>query len=134
MRNLAIISFLCLALVQKAEANPKPEIRVDPGIYVLVSFSMNVSALRRYFVDAQNHGAKLVMRGFAGQSNTSNRFAETKAKVEKAQINMDINPSLFDKLDIKHVPVIISVDKIGNIKKVSGHITLQKALEIMEQD
>ena len=71
------------------------------------------------------------MRGLAGAEQGRNRFIETKAKIEKARINVDTNPNLFEQFDIQQVPAIVVVDADKIIKKVSGHITLEKALEIM---
>ena len=115
--------------VVSSAANPK--IEIEPGIYVLVSFSLNDQSLRNYFIESQHYGAKLVMRGLAGEEQGRNRFAETKAKIEKARINVDINPNLFEQFNVQQVPAIVVVGNDKAIKKVSGHITLEKALEIM---
>lgn len=123
---------IILASSAKAENMRKPELQIEPGIYVFVSFSINDQSLRSYFLEAQHHGAKLVMNGLAGDKRSRNRFAITRAKMEKARINVDINPNLFEQLGIKQVPAIAVVSADGTIKKISGHITLQKALEIME--
>lgn len=130
--------FLCIMLgliilpVASSIAALKPEIQIEPGIYVLVSFSLNDQSLRSYFIEAQHYGATLVMNGLAGEKLGRNRFAETKAKIEKARINVDINPNLFKQFNIKQVPAIVVVNSDKTIKKVAGHITLQKALEIMD--
>ena len=123
-----MLIFVFLPVVSSV-ANPK--IEIEPGIYVLVSFSLNDQSLRNYFIESQRYGAKLVMRGLAGDPQGRNRFAETKAKIEKARINVDINPNLFEQFNIQQVPTIVVVDTDKTIKKVSGHITLQKALEII---
>ena len=57
-----------------------------------------------------------------------------KAKIEQVRINVEINPNLFEQLNIKQVPVIAFVNKSGGIKKISGHISLSKALEIMQTE
>ncbi len=114
-----------------AQTSVKPE----PGMYIFVSFSMKDEALRAYFKEAQIYGATLVMRGFVDKSSdaaTMNRFAATKNRIEKARINVQINPNLFEQINVLKVPVIAVVDDMGNIKKISGHITLQKALEYMD--
>lgn len=106
--------------------------QIEAGTYILVSFSMNNQSLRNYFLEAQKHGAILVMQGLSGEKHSRNRFAETKAKTEKAKINIEINPTIFEQLNVKQVPVIAVVNGAGRARKVSGHITLEKALEIME--
>jgi len=77
--------------------------QMEEGIYVLVSFSMNDAALRKYFIEAQCLGAKLV-----------------------------------EHLNVKQVPVIAVVSKDKKhgkmVKQISGHISLHKALEMMEVD
>lgn len=110
------------------------EFEIEPGIYILVSFSMKDEPLRAYFKEAKACGATLVMRGLVtnNTNNNYNRFANTKARTEKARINIDINPNLFEQLSVEQVPVIAYVDESGNIKKISGHITLEKALEYMD--
>jgi type-F conjugative transfer system pilin assembly protein TrbC len=131
--------FQILALMILATANsyssfalPKQEIQIEPGIYVLVSFAINDESLRSYFNEANHYGAKLVMRGLVGKKFGRNRFAETKTKLEKVGINIDINPNLFKQFGIKQVPAVVVVNSDKTIKKISGHITLKKALEIME--
>ena len=108
--------------------------KIEPGIYVFVSFSMNDKSLHDYFIEAEHHKAKLVVIGLFGEKNSRNRFGIMKAKVEQAKINVVINPNLFEQLNIKQVPVIAVVDKRGRVKKVSGHISLNKALEIMQTE
>ena len=106
--------------------------KIEAGIYVLVSFSMNNQSLHSYFLEANQFGAKLVMQGLAGQKDARNRFAETKARTQAAKINIDINPTIFEQLNVKHVPVIAVVNDKGKVRKISGHISLENALEIME--
>lgn len=107
--------------------------QIEQGIYIFVSFSMNDSSIRKYFIDGQKYGAKLVLRGLVNEDG-KNKFASTKAKLEKVKVNADINPVLFKELDINHVPVIAVIDEDGKIKKITGHILLDKALELMEID
>jgi len=112
--------------------------QMEEGIYVLVSFSMNDAALRKYFIEAQCLGAKLVLRGLVGTLGERNRFAATKTRIERAKINVEINPNLFEHLNVKQVPVIAVVSKDKKhgkmVKQISGHISLHKALEMMEVD
>jgi len=113
---------------------PVQEAQIEPGIYVFVSFSMNDTSLRSYFKEASKYKARLIMNGLVKENNGSNnRFANTKAKMEKAKINVEINPNLFELLNIKEVPAIAVVTRAG-IKKISGHIEIRKALEMMGED
>ena len=130
--QISALMILAIATSCSSLANPKQEIPIEPGIYVLVSFSINDESLRSYFNDANHYGAKLVMRGLVGEKFGRNRFAETKTKLEKVGINIDINPNLFKQFGIKQVPAVVVVNSDKTIKKISGHIHLRKALEIME--
>ncbi|MFP3120177.1 type-F conjugative transfer system pilin assembly protein TrbC [Rickettsia sp. R2] len=98
-------------------------------IYIFVSFSMPDSALKSYAAEAEKIGAILVMRGLK-----NNSFIETKVKADEIGISFDIYPNLFEKYQITSVPVIIVDDTQGEIKKLTGHISLQNALEIMEKE
>jgi conjugal transfer pilus assembly protein TrbC len=106
--------------------------QIESGIYIFVSFSMNDESLRRYFEEAKEYEAKLVVRGFFGDKNNPSRFDAMRQKAEQARINVDINPNLFEGLAVESVPVIAVVGKDKTIKRISGHITLNKALELME--
>ncbi|XVN43547.1 MAG: TrbC family F-type conjugative pilus assembly protein [Candidatus Rickettsia vulgarisii] len=97
-------------------------------IYIFVSFSMSDSALQSYFIEADKIGAKLVMQGLK-----HNSFIDTKAKADDIGISFDIDPELFKKYQITSVPVIIVDNSQGQVKKLTGHIALMKAIELMEQ-
>ena len=114
--QISALMILAIATSCSSLANPKQEIPIEPGIYVLVSFSINDESLRSYFNDANHYGAKLVMRGLVGEKFGRNRFAETKTKLEKVGINIDINPNLFKQFGI------ISF-QIGTMQSVSHALT-----------
>jgi conjugal transfer pilus assembly protein TrbC len=97
-------------------------------ILIFVSHSMNDEALKAYFKEAQNNNATLIMRGLI-----NNSFIETKKKCEELKISYDINPILFEDFKIEVVPVII--ERKGEIvKKLTGHISLNDALIIFNED
>ncbi len=137
MKKIYLIIATVIALASSVQADEPTNQhnlsrnKIEPGTYVFVSFSMNDASLRGYFVEAEKYGAKLVVIGLFGEKNSRNRFAAMKAKVEQARINVEINPNLFEQLNIKQVPVIAVVSQSGSVKKISGHISLSKALEIM---
>ena len=130
--QILALMILATASSYSSFALPKQEIQIEPGIYILVSFAINDESLRSYFNEANHYGAKLIMRGLVGEKFGRNRFAETKTKLEKVGINIDINPNLFKQFGILQVPAVVVVNTDKTIKKISGHITLKKALEIME--
>jgi type-F conjugative transfer system pilin assembly protein TrbC len=128
---IIILALIMLAAPSISGASARDKIQIEPGIYVFVSFSMNDASLRSYFNEANCYGAKLVMNGLAGDKHSRNRFSITRAKIQKARINVDINPNLFKQFGIKQVPAVVVVDSDKTIRKISGHIALAKALEIM---
>ena len=121
-----IINILLLVLtinLQLANAEDKKD-----QILIFVSFSMNDSALQKYFKEASLVGAKLVIRGLI-----NNSFMATRQKMQQLKINIEIDPNKFEEYRIKRVPAIVVVsDQI--IKKITGHLPLASALEIMEKD
>ncbi|KJW03853.1 type-F conjugative transfer system pilin assembly protein TrbC [Rickettsia argasii] len=98
-------------------------------IYIFISFSMPDSALKSYYVAAERAGAKLVMRGLK-----NNSFLDTKAQADEIGISFDINPNLFEKYQITSVPAIIVNSEDKGVKKLTGHISLHDALEIMNKE
>ncbi|SPR07746.1 TrbC family F-type conjugative pilus assembly protein [Orientia tsutsugamushi] len=98
--------------------------------FIFVSFSMSDEALKSYFADSQKAGAQLVMRGLI-----NNSFTQTKNKTMELGISFDIDPSLFEKYKVDVVLVIVIDDKKrGLTKKLTGHISLAVALEIMNEN
>ncbi|WP_371254118.1 TrbC family F-type conjugative pilus assembly protein [Orientia tsutsugamushi] len=98
--------------------------------FIFVSFSMSDEALKSYFADSQQAGARLVMRGLI-----NNSFTQTKNKTMELDISFDIDSCLFEKYKVDVVPVIVIDDeKRGLTKKLTGHIPLAIALEIMENN
>ncbi|WP_341789768.1 type-F conjugative transfer system pilin assembly protein TrbC [Rickettsia endosymbiont of Polydrusus tereticollis] len=98
-------------------------------IYIFLSFSMPDSALKSYYVAAERAGAKLVMRGLK-----NNSFLDTKAKADEIGISFDIDPNLFEKYQITAVPAIIVNSEDKGVKRLTGHISLHDALEIMNKE
>lgn len=97
--------------------------------YIFVSFSMPDTALKSYFIEAKQASAILVMRGLK-----NNSFLQTKAKADELAISFNIDPNLFEQYQITSVPVIIVDNGQGRVKKLTGHIALMKAIELMEQE
>lgn len=105
---------------------------ITPGKYIFVSFSMPDESLRAYFKQAQEHEFVLVLKGFTGREG-ENKILKTRSKLQELRINAEINPTLFEELNIGQVPVIAIIDDLGNIRKVAGHIPLQSAIDIMKE-
>ncbi|EER21718.1 conjugal transfer pilus assembly protein TrbC [Rickettsia tamurae subsp. buchneri] len=98
-------------------------------IYIFVSFSMPDSTLKNYFIEAEKISAKLIMRGLK-----NNAFVKSKAKADEIGISFNIDPELFEKYQITAVPVIVIDNNQGKIKKLAGHIALNDALQIMQEE
>ena len=131
IKGIALIALLFYSLSAPAQGASKAQSKIEPGTYVFVSFSMNNVALKRYYLEAQKLGAKLVMRGLADEKITPSRFISTKLKLDRAKIRVDLNPLLFEALNIEQVPYIAVVDEDGGVDKIGGHIQIAKALELM---
>lgn len=98
-------------------------------IYIFVSFSMPDSALKSYYIEAEQAGAKLVMRGLK-----NNSFLDTKVKADEINISFNIDPNLFEEYQITSVPAIIVNSEGKGVKRLTGHISLHDALEIMNKE
>lgn len=139
--NLKTIILTCLLILGSTSSLAQPEVllynivqpKLEPNtynqIYIFVSFSMPDSALKSYYVEAERAGAKLVMRGLK-----NNSFLNTKAKADEIGISFDIDPNLFEKYQITSVPAIIVNSEDKGVKKLTGHISLHDALEIMNKE
>ncbi|WP_041404999.1 type-F conjugative transfer system pilin assembly protein TrbC [Rickettsia massiliae] len=98
-------------------------------IYIFVSLSMPDSALKSYYIEAEQAGARLVIRGLKNSS-----FLDTKAKADEINISFDIDPNLFEEYQITSVPAIIVNSEGKGVKRLTGHISLHDALEIMNKE
>ncbi|EER21661.1 MULTISPECIES: type-F conjugative transfer system pilin assembly protein TrbC [spotted fever group] len=139
--NLKTIILTCLLILGSTSALAQPEVLlhniVQPKletktynqIYIFVSFSMPDSALKSYYIEAEQAGARLVMQGLK-----NNSFLETKAKADEINISFDIDPNLFEEYQITSVPAIIVNSEGKGVKRLTGHISLHDALEIMNKE
>ncbi len=100
----------------------------EDGVFIFVSLSMPEESLRKYFSDAQEIGAKIIIQGLI-----NNSFKDTHKTMVDLNINVDIDPNLFEAYAIKQVPVILH--KSGNnVDQISGNIPIQTALEEFVRD
>ncbi|WP_341788942.1 MULTISPECIES: type-F conjugative transfer system pilin assembly protein TrbC [unclassified Rickettsia] len=139
--NLKTIILTCLLILGSTSSLAQPEVLlhniVQPKletktynqIYIFVSFSMPDSALKSYYIEAEQKGVRLVMRGLK-----NNSFVETKAKADEIGISFDIDPNLFEKYQITSVPIVVIDNNQGKVKKLAGHIGLNDALQIMQEE
>ena len=116
-------------LLQKSIHHKILEAKTYNQIYIFVSFSMPDSALKSYYIEAEQVGARLVMRGLK-----NNSFLDTKAKADEIGISFDIDPNLFEEYQITAVPAIIVNSEGKGVKRLTGHMSLHDALEIMNKE
>ncbi|MCX4084231.1 TrbC family F-type conjugative pilus assembly protein [Rickettsia hoogstraalii] len=73
-------------LLQKIIHHKILEAKTGNQIYIFVSFAMPDSALKSYYVEAEQEGARLIMRDLK-----NNSFLDTKAKADEINISFDID-------------------------------------------
>ncbi|XVN41380.1 MAG: type-F conjugative transfer system pilin assembly protein TrbC [Rickettsia endosymbiont of Argas persicus] len=134
LKTIILISLLILSSINAlAEQEKLLQKIIQPKtynqIYIFVSFSMPDSALKSYYIEAEQEGARLVMRGLK-----NNSFLETKAKADEIGISCDIDPNLFEKYQITSVPIVVIDNNQGKVKKLAGHIGLNDALQIIQEE
>jgi conjugal transfer pilus assembly protein TrbC len=94
-------------------------------ILVFVSASMPLASLQNLLRDAQGYEATLVMRGLQGNS-----FKETAAFIQKltqgltSTQGIDIDPELFMRFNVTHVPVFIRLKEGQELARLSGNVSL----------
>ena len=77
-------------------------------LLVFVSFSMPNALLASYSAQAKEAGATIVLRGMVEGSVTKTQLRA--APLDKEFAAWEINPGLFRKFNIKHVPAIVLAD------------------------
>lgn len=94
----------------------------ESGLYIFISTSMHDKKIREYAEDAKKYGAVLVLRGLK-----HNSFQKTIAYFEKLNAEIQIDPNLFKKYQVRSVPQIVLAkgDKYDIIK---GSVSLEFAL------
>lgn len=121
MRLFMIGIFIFFSLIGRADAPHFEE------VYVCVSASMPNDTLKMLFSQASSEGAKLVIRGLI-----KNSFQETRKKMEELEINVSIDPNIFEDFGVKSVPTVIGI-KEGLAYKVSGNVSLREALKYLKE-
>ena len=93
-------------------------------LLVFVSFSLGKEVLKNLYKQAKPFGGRLVLRGLI-----DNKIITTQEAIKDLEIEVDIDPSLFEKHNIRVVPSIVQIqDK--EINKLEGYISMENALEI----
>jgi conjugal transfer pilus assembly protein TrbC len=115
-----------------------------PDLLVMVSFSMPRETLARLADQADRAGGALVFRGLKGDSMT--RMAEEiKTVIGNRNVSAIIHPPAFQQFSVTKVPAVIiarpeagdvlenGCSQAGTFVKVSGDVSLDYALEVIEQ-
>ena len=109
---------------------PNPALNVsDNKFYVFVSFSMPKESLSRYSRELAKIGGIMVIRGLI-----DNDMLKTVAKIKKYNIDVAIDPNLFEEFAVINAPTFVYTNiRDGENKqfdKITGHITIRQALEL----
>lgn len=102
-----------------------------PKLLVFVSFAIPVESLKTLSAQVSQLGGKLVLRGLANGS-----FQQMAQKLKKLQIEVIIDPTLFEAYEIKHSPTFIlrsapttSAEEELSHDRLTGNISLEYVLE-----
>lgn len=95
---------------------------------IFVSASIPIESLKRLAYQAVQHGAILVIRGMVNGS-----MMETAKLVDQIDHPIEIDPKLFERFEIKQVPVFVIPYK-NTWHKVAGNVELNFALESVNKD
>lgn len=96
------------------------------GLVVCVSFSMPKELLFSYHKQVQLYGGRLVVRGLI-----DNDFKKTIKEMDMGDdqtLVLDINPMIFKKHQVTHVPTILLKDE-DKVDKFVGSISVSHALD-----
>lgn len=102
-------------------------------MYVFVSFSMPIQSLSHLLKEAPYHNAVLVVKGLKNNSfkETAAFLQDFYARQKEEAVGFEINPELFDKHNIMHVPVFLNTH---NQNRLSGNVTLSYASLKLKED
>lgn len=106
----------------------------ESGLYIFVSLSFPDEVLKTLSRQAKTLGGTLVIRGLV-----DNSFKATQKRVRELGIPLNIDPTLFERFEVKHIPTfVLTTLKDGKIKgsfdKVTGNVSVKSALELFSQE
>lgn len=116
----------------KKEENTDQNAKGDK-IYVFVSLSIPKVSLEALLKEAPKHNATLVLRGLKNNSfkETAKVIQDFHNKQEGEGVGFEINPELFEKYGILHVPVFLN---LTNNNRLSGNVTLSFAAQKLKEE
>jgi type-F conjugative transfer system pilin assembly protein TrbC len=101
----------------------------DSSLYVFVSFSMPLHAIKELALQAEKHQAQLIVCGLV-----DNSFKKTVQKLAAFQSGLEINPTLFKEFKVKNVPTFVLLEKGQEKNRLSGNVSLTYAAEQLKGD
>ncbi len=101
----------------------------ESSLYVFVSFSMPLQAIKELALQAEKHQARLIVRGLV-----DNSFKKTIEKLSDFQSGLEINPTLFKEFKVKNVPTFVLLEKGQEKNRLSGNVSLTYAAEQLKGD
>ena len=107
-------------------ATPRPT--ASSSLLVFVSCSLGEATLKKLYQDVSRAGGRLVMRGLY-----KNSFRASQKRIHDLGITVDIDPPLFEKFHITHVPTFVRVTSLdgGSHDRLQGNVTLRYALDLL---
>lgn len=113
---------------------PKARYQGDSGLYIFVSLSLPNETLKTLSQQAKALGGNLVIQGLL-----KNSFKETQIRLRDLGIPIDIDPTLFERFDVKRIPSFVLTEiKDGDIQgpydKVTGNVSVKAALELFAME
>lgn len=111
----------------KSGQDAEPYLMQGKNPVVFVSASMPLAALKNLAHQARKEGAVLVIRGFI-----KGTLKDTANLVDEINFPLEIDPKLFEKYQVQHVPTLMVYEK--NIwHKVTGNVEIRFAKEMAKK-
>ncbi|NRA89970.1 MAG: type-F conjugative transfer system pilin assembly protein TrbC [Simkaniaceae bacterium] len=113
---------------------PKARYQGDSGLYIFVSLSLPDETLKTLSRQAKVLGGNLVIQGLV-----NNSFKETQKRLRQLGIPIDIDPTLFERFEVKRIPTFVLTEiKDGDIQgpydKVTGNVSVKSAIELFAME
>ena len=126
---------------ENVEKLPHSDIVPDAEIIVFVTLSLGKETLQRLSRDLEKVGGRMVVRGLTGNS-----FPQMQKAIQALEINVDIDPPLFEEFKVEIAPTFIVRPRVKNgeaategksaayTDRLSGNLKLETVLEIIADE
>jgi len=133
MIKLSIQLGVCLLCIAQSISANDLSLPMDATLkrYVFVSLSMPSASLKTLLIDSKQWGASVVLRGLKNNS-VKETLSALQGFIQETGMGFIVNPELFDKYQIAHVPSFVLVTNT-KFDKVSGNIRLDTAFDIVQR-